>query len=106
MVVQTRRFDPDQDGHPVRMTLLFRPVGIISGLIAGFIASKIFEKSWSSISNEEPPAADQRAPGIPKLIVALLLEGAVFSLVRGLVDHGARVAFKRYTGAWPGDDDK
>ena len=48
----------------------------------------------------------QREPGIPKLIVALLLEGAVFSLVRGLVDHGARVAFKRYTGAWPGDSDK
>jgi hypothetical protein len=27
----------------------------------------------------------------------------VFSLIRGLTDHGARVAFHRYTGAWPGE---
>jgi len=85
------------------MTILFRPVGIIAGLAAGLIARRIFEKGWGVFDQEEPPAADQEKPGLPKLITALILEGAIFSLVRGLVDHGARVGFRRYTGAWPGE---
>lgn len=85
------------------MTVLFRPIGLISGLIAGLIARQIFEKGWKSFSEEEPPSADQETPGIGKLALALLLEGAVFSVVRGLVDHAARVGFRRYTGAWPGE---
>ena len=39
-----------------------------------------------------------------KLIAALLLEGATFRAVRGLFDHGARQAFHRLTGSWPGDE--
>ena len=86
------------------MTILFRPVGILAGLAAGLIARRLFEKGWSAFDREDPPAAEQEAPGLPRLIAALVLEGAIFSLVRGLVDHGARVGFKRYTGAWPGEE--
>lgn len=86
------------------MTILFRPFGLIAGLIAGLAARKIFEMGWSSVSDEEPPSPDQNAITLGRLTLALLLEGAIFSLVRGLVDHGARVAFRRYTGAWPGED--
>ena len=38
------------------------------------------------------------------LIAALVIEGAVFCLVKGLVDHGARHYFERATGAWPGEE--
>ena len=86
------------------MTVLFRPVGLIAGLLAGLIANKIFEKGWSALDNEDPPSPEEESLNVKKLVAALLLEGAVFSLVRGLVDHGARVAFRNYTGAWPGDD--
>jgi hypothetical protein len=41
---------------------------------------------------------------VPKLVLALLIEGALFSLIRGLVDRGSRHAFARATGAWPGDE--
>ena len=40
----------------------------------------------------------------PKLITALLIEGAIFRLVKGLVDHQVRVAFARTTGTWPGTE--
>ena len=85
------------------MTVLFRPVGVIAGLIAGLVARKVFDKSWSSLTESEPPSPDEEAINVKRLVLALLLEGAVFSLIRGLVDHGARVAFRRYTGAWPGE---
>lgn len=86
------------------MTVLFRPMGLVLGLIAGMIARKIFEKSWSAARDEEAPSPEQENLEMKSLIVALLLEGAIFMLIRGLVDHGARVAFRNYTGAWPGEN--
>ena len=38
------------------------------------------------------------------LAVALALEGAIFRLIRGLVDRGSRQGFLRLTGAWPGEE--
>lgn len=79
-------------------------MGLLAGLLAGIVARRIFERGWASVSDDEPPSPEEENLSVGKLALALLLEGAVFSLVRGLVDHGARVAFRRYTGAWPGDD--
>ena len=86
------------------MNLLFRPVGLIAGLVAGLLAKKIFDASWQMIDGDQPPEADERDISIVKLVLSLALEGAIFALVRGLVDHGARKAFASYTGAWPGAD--
>lgn len=85
------------------MKLLFAPVGIAAGLLAGFVAQKGFERLWSVVGHDEPPEPDQRDVSYPRLIAALVIEGAVFRLVKGLVDHTARSAFARATGAWPGE---
>lgn len=86
------------------MTVLFRPFGLITGLAAGLIARRVFDRVWTSFDDEEPPSPEEETLSLKKLACALVLEGAVFSLVRGVADHGARVAFRRYTGAWPGDN--
>ena len=83
--------------------VLFAPVSILSGFLAGFLATKTFEFLWGLVDDQEAPEPDQRAVNWPKLIVALALEGAIFRTVRGIVDRGARTGFKRLTGAWPGD---
>jgi hypothetical protein len=41
---------------------------------------------------------------VVQLLVALLVEGAIARVVRGLVDHGARHGWARLTGAWPGEE--
>ena len=38
-----------------------------------------------------------------KLIAAMAIQGAIFRAVRGIAEHGARVGFQRWTGAWPGE---
>ena len=86
------------------MKLIFAPIGIVAGLIAGFLAQKGFEKAWALIDDEDAPAPDQRQVRMPKLVAALVVEGAVFRLVKGLVDHGTRTGFARMTGTWPGED--
>jgi hypothetical protein len=86
------------------MKLIFAPIGILAGLIAGLLAQKAFDRLWALIDEEEPPEPDQRDAPYPKLIAALLVEGAVFRLTKGVVDHGIRGAFARTTGRWPGEE--
>ncbi|HEX3975240.1 MAG TPA: DUF4235 domain-containing protein [Solirubrobacteraceae bacterium] len=84
------------------MGLMFRPVGIVAGLLAGVIGTKIFELIWGWIDDEEAPEPKYREIALGKLVVALILEGAIFRVLRGLADHGARHGFARLTGEWPG----
>jgi hypothetical protein len=44
--------------------------------------------------------------GVPtgKLIAALAIEGAIFRVTKGIVDHQARSGFAGATGRWPGKD--
>ena len=86
------------------MKLIFAPIGILAGLLAGFLAQKGFERVWALFDEEDAPAPDQRDVPLPKLIGALVVEGAVFRLVKGLVDHGTRKGFSNLTGTWPGED--
>jgi Protein of unknown function (DUF4235) len=86
------------------MKLIFAPFSIAMGLLAGLVAQKAFEKVWGMIDKEEPPDAQHREFDWKKLIAALLVEGAIFRLVKGLTDHGARVGFARLTGTWPGEE--
>lgn len=83
--------------------LVFAPLGIASGLLAGIVAKKGFERIWAVVDEQDPPAPDERDAGYPKLIAALAVEGAVFRLTKGVVDHGARRFFERATGRWPGE---
>ncbi len=86
------------------MKLVFAPIGIVAGLLAGLIAQKGFERLWAVFDDEDPPEPDQRDVSYPKLIAALLVEGAVFRLTKGVVDHGVRAGFARTTGSWPGKE--
>ena len=88
------------------MKLIFAPIGIVAGLLAGLVAQKGFERLWAVFDDEEPPEPDQRDASYPKLIAALLVEGAVFRLTKGVVDHGVRGGFARMTGAWPGEESR
>ena len=83
----------------------FRPVSIIAGLIAAMIAKRAFSLAWRLVDEEEPPEPKQRDAQLQKLVPALLLQGAVFAVVRGLVDRGSRQAFRKATGSWPGDQE-
>jgi Protein of unknown function (DUF4235) len=84
--------------------VLFAPIGILTGLAAGFAAQKGFERIWAMIDDQDAPEVEDRAVSYPKLLAALALEGAIFRLVKGMVDRGARVGFASTTGFWPGED--
>lgn len=86
------------------MKVLFAPIGIGVGLLAGLVAQKVFDRIWAAIDDEDPPEPDQRGAPVLKLVTALALQGAVFRIVKGLTDRGARSSFAAVTGSWPGED--
>lgn len=85
------------------MKLIFAPIGIVAGLLAGLVAKKGFERLWAIFDEAEPPEPDQREATYPKLVAALAVEGATFRLTKGVVDHAIRAGFARLTGTWPGE---
>ena len=85
------------------MKFVFMPFSIAAGLVAGLLGKKIFDVVWGLIDDEEPPAAKHRDIDTVKLVMSLAVQGAIFRLVRGLVDHESRRAFARATGRWPGE---
>ncbi|HEX6753232.1 MAG TPA: DUF4235 domain-containing protein [Solirubrobacterales bacterium] len=87
------------------MKVLFAPIGILGGLAAGFAAQKGFDRIWAAFDDQEAPEPGDRKVSYPKLAAALVLEGAIFRLVKGMVDRGARLSFASVTGSWPGEED-
>jgi hypothetical protein len=84
--------------------LLFIPFSVIGGILAGAIGKKTFELIWGTFDDEEAPEPKHREISLVKLIVALIVQGAIFRAIRGLVDHGSRHAFHKMTGSWPGEE--
>ena len=83
--------------------LIFRPFSVITGLLAGMLGRRLLRGLWRLLDSGQPPQAEERSIPIAKLSLALILEGALFRLVKGLADHGSRRAFAHMTGAWPGE---
>ena len=85
--------------------ILFVPISITGGLLAGIVGKKIFEQVWGAFDDQEPPEAEHRQIDYRKLVIALALEGAIFRLAKGFADHGTRQGFARLTGEWPGEEE-
>jgi len=83
--------------------VIFTPISIVAGLLAGLLGKKLFRGLWSVVDEQEPPKPEQRPVAIGLLALALAIEGALFRLVKGLAEHGSRHAFAQLTGTWPGE---
>jgi Protein of unknown function (DUF4235) len=82
--------------------VLFIPVSIIGGLLAGLVSRKIFDQVWGLIDEEEPPDSKYQDIRWSRLILAGAIQGAIFRTVKEASDHASRRAFYKTTGSWPG----
>ena len=86
------------------MKIAFIPISVLGGLLAGFIGQKAFDAIWGKFDEQEPPQPEHREISWAKLAIELVIEGAIFRLVKGLFDHVSRRGFARLTGTWPGEE--
>jgi len=85
------------------MSLVFKPVGILTGVLAGLLGKKLFMLVRGLLDDQPPPEPSHRRLALGKLAAALVLEGAIFRLLRGFAEHGARHGFSALTGQWPAE---
>jgi hypothetical protein len=86
--------------------ILFAPLSIAAGIVAGLIAKSLFDFLWGRIDDEEAPEPSHHRTTWPKVLLAAGMEGAIFRATRAATDRGARVAFYRATGSWPGEEER
>ncbi len=86
--------------------ILFAPFSIIGSLIAGLVARKAFDRIWARIDDEEPPEPGEEREPLARVLLAVILQAAVFAGTRAVFDRQARRVFRGLTGSWPGPKDK
>jgi hypothetical protein len=85
------------------MTAIYKPFGIIIGLLAGQISKKLFDFIWARFDDEEAPKPTTQQANWPKILAAAAMQGVVFKLVRAVVDRQTASGFAYLTGTWPGE---
>lgn len=86
--------------------ILYRPWGLLTSLLGGLIAGQLFHQVWKRVARGEdadPPKPLQSEYPLREIVLAALVQGAIFAVVRALIDRGGARLFQRWTGEWPGD---
>lgn len=90
-------------GRLPTMKLLYKPFGLIAGIIGGMLARRLFTVVWGAIDDEEPPEAKTELASWPRVIAAAAIQGATFSATRAAVDRAGARWFQHLFGIWPGE---
>jgi xanthosine utilization system XapX-like protein len=83
--------------------LIYKPFGVIVGIMAGLVSRKVFEAVWGIFDQEEPPSATTKEADWPKVLGAAAVQGLTFSVTRAAVERAGAEGFEHLTGIWPGD---
>ena len=84
--------------------IAYRPIGLISGLVAGSLSGIVFKQVWKLIAQEEEaPSALQSEYRTWEVVLAAAVQGAIFAATKAAVDRFGARGFEELTGAWPGD---
>ena len=84
--------------------LLYKPVDLIAGMVSGLLAGLIFKRVWKLIGRGDAPGPADERRGWGEILLAAVLQGAIFALVKAAVGRGAAEGTRRLTGIWPGDE--
>jgi hypothetical protein len=84
--------------------LWYKPVGLLVGVAGGIAASAAFTRGWTLITGQQdtPKATDQDRSW-REVLLAAGVQGAVFGLVKAVMDRGGATGFCKITGTWPGN---
>jgi Protein of unknown function (DUF4235) len=83
------------------MRLLYKPFGIIGGIIAARIGRKTFDSVWAKIDESPPPKPGTGQSTAVKVIGAQALRAGVMAGSAAAVDRAFAHAFHYFIGIWP-----
>jgi len=85
---------------------VYKPLGLTASIASGALAGVVFKQIWKHIGDDDPeaPKPTDRNRGWGEVLLAAALHGAIFAVVKAVVDRGGAAGFARLTGAWPGQE--
>jgi len=85
--------------------ILYRPWGLVGSIVGGIIAGQVFQQVWKQFSRgtDDPPKPLQSEYRLREILIAATIQGAIFAVVKALINRGGARFFQRVTGEWPGD---
>lgn len=87
------------------MKLLYKPFGLLAGMVGGLLARRLFTVVWGAIDDAEPPEAKTERASWTRVVAAAAIQGATFSATRAIVDRAGARGFQHLFGVWPGERD-
>ncbi|HEV8152617.1 MAG TPA: DUF4235 domain-containing protein [Solirubrobacteraceae bacterium] len=94
---------PDGGGRLIAVKLIYKPFGIVMGILSGLVAKKLFGVIWGIVDKEEPPKPTTQEATWPRVLAAAAVQGITFKVVRAAVDRSGAKGFNWLTGIWPGE---
>jgi Protein of unknown function (DUF4235) len=85
------------------MGLIYKPIGLLLGILAGIVGRKLFDFVWTKLSDEEPPEPTTEYANWGSVLTAAAVQGVIFRLTRVVVDRYGAIGWSRLTGTWPGE---
>ncbi|MGW0532840.1 DUF4235 domain-containing protein [Streptomyces sp. NPDC003032] len=83
--------------------MLYKPLGMAFGMLGGAVAGALFKRTWKAVAGEDDaPDAHDEDRAWREILAAAALQGAIFAVVRAVVERGGAVGVRRVTGRWPG----
>ena len=84
--------------------LVYRPIGLIGGILAGTLSGIVFKQVWKVVAKEDDaPGALQSEYSMTEVVIAAAIQGAIFAATKAAIDRAGARGCKQLTGAWPGD---
>jgi hypothetical protein len=85
------------------MGLIYKPFGILLGILGGILGRKAFDFVWTKVDDQEPPEPTTRQTTWGRVLAAAAVQGMIFRVVRTAVDRWGAQGWYYLTGAWPGE---
>jgi len=84
------------------MRFLYKPFGLVAGIVGAKVGQRTFQSIWRQLDAAAPPEATAGDAPLAKVVAAAALEAATMAAIGAIVDHAAASAFHQLFGAWPG----
>ncbi len=85
------------------MKLLYKPFGLIAGIVGKRLGRRLFAALWGRIDGAEPPAPTAERAGLRRAVGAAALQAATLAAARTAADRAGRRSFAHLFGVWPGE---